>query len=184
MTLEPDEVKNDDSDEIQVDNLTINDAAPNATPLTQPDDSSLIRELRKLARDKPKLVRGKKYTVPGHSIELTSWKMTEWMYTKSPCPFPTLARGLFTRWIPAPGHEHDPEGKAGAGRDQIVVRGYDKFFNMYEVKWNTVSFKFIIWIILTLFSGSPLPFTRSLHILLPLRAMAASSSCPPLRPQI
>lgn len=142
----------DDVDEVQVDKLNISDAPDEPAPPTQPDDSSLIRALRKIAKDQPKLVRGKKYSVPGQSIELTSWKMTEWMYTKSPCPFPTLARGLFTRWIPAPGHESEPEGKPGAGKDQIVVRGYDKFFNMNEVKWNT-------WEALAVHTTSPYTLT-------------------------
>ncbi|CAE6427063.1 unnamed protein product [Rhizoctonia solani] len=135
-TLEPADHKEDDVDDVQIDKLNLSDTADEIVP-PRADDASLIRELRSLAKKQPKLVRGKKYAIPGQSIELTSWKMTEWMYTKSPCPFPTLARGLFTRWIPAQGHENDPEGASGAGRDQIVVRGYDKFFNMNEVKWNT-----------------------------------------------
>lgn len=131
-------VEHTDVDEIQIDKLAISDDTK-AIPPAQPDDSSLIRELRDLAAKQPKLVRGKRYAIPGQDLELTSWRMTEHMYTRSPCPFPTLARGLFTRWVPNPGHEKDPEGKKGSGRDQIVVRGYDKFFNMNEVKWNTVS---------------------------------------------
>ncbi|KAJ1948885.1 trna ligase, partial [Dispira parvispora] len=43
------------------------------------------------------------------------------MYKKVPCPFPILARGLFTR-----------PSEDGAGYD-IVARGYDKFFNLGEV---------------------------------------------------
>ncbi|KAG9120006.1 hypothetical protein FRC07_004682, partial [Ceratobasidium sp. 392] len=125
-----------DVDEIQIDRLNISKKAP-IIPPTQPDDSDLIGKLRHLAKNQPKLVRGKKYDVPGQDFKLTSWKMTEHMYTRSPCPFPTLARGLFTQWVPKRGQEDEPEGKKGAGRDQIVVRGYDKFFNMNEVKWNT-----------------------------------------------
>ncbi|CAE6464431.1 hypothetical protein ACGC1H_006065 [Rhizoctonia solani] len=135
--LEPADLKEDDVEEVQIDQLKLSDTTDEAAPSPRTDDAHLIRELRSLAKKQPKLVRGKKYAVPGQSIELTSWKMTEWMYTKSPCPFPTLARGLFTRWIPARGHENDPQGAPGAGEDQIVVRGYDKFFNMNEVKWNT-----------------------------------------------
>ena len=131
-------VEHNDVDEIQVEKLAISDDTK-LIPPAQPDDSALICALRELAAKQPKLVRGKKYVIPGQNLQLTSWKMTEHMYTRSPCPFPTLARGLFTRWVPYPGHEDDPEGKKGSGRDQIVVRGYDKFFNMNEVKWNTVS---------------------------------------------
>ncbi|KAG8733154.1 hypothetical protein FRC11_008359 [Ceratobasidium sp. 423] len=151
--LEPADLQ-DDVDEARIDKLQISDPGPvdKTAPLTQPDDSDLIRQLRSLAKKQPKLIRGKKYAIPGQSIELTSWKMTEWMYTKSPCPFPTLARGLFTRWIPARGHEKDPEGAPGAGKDQIVVRGYDKFFNMNEVKWNT-------WEALEIHTTSPYTLT-------------------------
>ncbi|QRW07501.1 tRNA ligase [Ceratobasidium sp. AG-Ba] len=119
-----------DVDEVKIDTLEISNRS--SIPPTQPDDSDLIRELRALAKNQPKLVRGKKYDVPGQKFQLTSWKMTEHMYTRSPCPFPTLARGLFTRWVPNPGREDEPEGTRGAGRDLIVVRGYDKFFNMNE----------------------------------------------------
>lgn len=58
---------------------------------------------------------------------LTSWKMADYAYKRDPCPFPTRARGLFTERI-------DPV------RDEyrIVVRGYDKFFNVNEVSWTHV----------------------------------------------
>ncbi|KAF8754605.1 RNA ligase [Rhizoctonia solani] len=147
---ESDDIK-DDVDEVKIDKLNLSDT-DEVIPPSQPDDSALIRQLRSLAKKQPKLIRGKKYTIAGQSIELTSWKMTEWMYTKSPCPFPTLARGLFTRWVPARGHENDPEGAPGAGKDQIVVRGYDKFFNMNEVKWNT-------WEALEIHTTSPYTLT-------------------------
>ncbi|CEL61453.1 hypothetical protein RSOLAG1IB_10035 [Rhizoctonia solani AG-1 IB] len=150
--LEPDDIQEDEVDEIKIDKLNLSDTADQVILAAQPDDSSLIQQLRSLAKKQPKLVRGKKYAVDGQSVELTSWKMTEWMYTKSPCPFPTLARGLFTRWIPARGHDNEPEGTPGAGRDQIVVRGYDKFFNMNEVKWNT-------WEALEIHTTSPYTLT-------------------------
>ncbi|KAG8793817.1 hypothetical protein FRC12_001517 [Ceratobasidium sp. 428] len=140
-----------DVDEIQIDKFDVPDNIA-LIPPAQPDDSDLIGKLRHMAKNQPKLVRGKKYDVPGQKLKLTSWKMTEHMYTRSPCPFPTIARGLFTQWVPKPGHEDEPEGKKGAGRDQIVVRGYDKFFNMNEVKWNT-------WESLALHTTSPYVLT-------------------------
>ncbi|KAK4057376.1 tRNA ligase [Microbotryomycetes sp. JL221] len=54
--------------------------------------------------------------------ELTSWKMADYAYKREPCPFPTRARGLFTQKV-----DHD--------QHRIVVRGYDKFFNVGEVSW-------------------------------------------------
>ena len=61
--------------------------------------------------------------------------MNEFKYYVVPSPFPTLARGLFTR-----------ELKKDAGSDQpryqIVARGYDKFFNIGEVPWTDVSSTF------------------------------------------
>ena len=54
--------------------------------------------------------------------------MNEFKYYDIPSPFPTLARGLFTRELVTD----------GAKKYQIVVRGYDKFFNIGEVPWTTV----------------------------------------------
>lgn len=72
--------------------------------------------------------------------------MNEWKYNVQPSPFPTLARGLFTEWVPASskawsdGTEEVKEGKLDSeGFHRVVARGYDKFFNMNEVRWNTVS---------------------------------------------
>ncbi|KZO94493.1 hypothetical protein CALVIDRAFT_546271 [Calocera viscosa TUFC12733] len=77
---------------------------------------------------------------------ITSWKMTEHLYRQSPCPFPTLARGMFTTWTSESGNPeplvnggkrnwgvrvHEEKG----GQWRIVARGYDKFFNVGEVGW-------------------------------------------------
>ncbi|EKM56290.1 uncharacterized protein PHACADRAFT_253339 [Phanerochaete carnosa HHB-10118-sp] len=53
--------------------------------------------------------------------------MNEFKYYDIPSPFPTLARGLFTRDITVDGEE----------KHRIVARGYDKFFNIGEVPWTT-----------------------------------------------
>lgn len=58
----------------------------------------------------------------GNKVYLTSWHMQDYAYKRDPCPFPTRARGLFT------------------SQDRIVLRGYDKFFNVGEVSWTKVSF--------------------------------------------
>ncbi|KAJ7434866.1 RNA ligase-domain-containing protein [Mycena latifolia] len=91
---------------------------------TAPEDSALIKELFALSKN-GKLVRSSTYTAPADpSISVRSWKMTEHKYYVVPSPFPTLARGIFT--TEQPGGEH-----------RIVVRGYDKFFNIGEVGWTT-----------------------------------------------
>lgn len=65
--------------------------------------------------------------------------MTEHMYFNANNPFPTLARGLFTEEVED--GDDIPPGVSGSGqgRDRIVARGYDKFFNIDEVEWTSVS---------------------------------------------
>jgi len=61
----------------------------------------------------------------GRSVD--SWRMQDWDYKKE--GLPTYARGLFTTINPRTGHH------------EIVVRGYDKFFNHGEVRsteWENV----------------------------------------------
>ena len=95
------------------------------------EDSDLIEDLKALSKKSPKLVRSTEYRAPADgSIFVRSWKMNEFKYYDIPSPFPTLARGLFTQEIKLPGKKV---------RHRIVARGYDKFFNIGEVPWNTVS---------------------------------------------
>lgn len=64
--------------------------------------------------------------VVGSGIEVDSWRMQDWDYKKP--NLPTYARGLFT----TTNSKNQPE---------IVVRGYDKFFNHGEVRkteWRNV----------------------------------------------
>jgi tRNA ligase len=65
------------------------------------------------------------FTLPsGRTVD--SWKMNDWDYKKE--HLPTYARGLFTY-------------KNLDGKDEIAVRGYDKFFNHGEVRkteWKNV----------------------------------------------
>ncbi|KAK9728386.1 tRNA ligase [Basidiobolus ranarum] len=91
------------------------------------EEDSLINKLIDLSQ--PKLVDGKKeksfirqkeYELPTGTI-ISSWKFTEYLYSRDPCPFPTLARGLFTT-------------TTKDGHHKILIRGYDKFFNVGEVK--------------------------------------------------
>lgn len=59
--------------------------------------------------------------------------MNEFKYYDIPSPFPTLARGLFTVELPKETEDEDEDR-----RYRIVVRGYDKFFNIGEVPWTHV----------------------------------------------
>ncbi|KAG6335866.1 hypothetical protein ID866_3231 [Astraeus odoratus] len=94
------------------------------------EDSNLVADLYRLSKKSPKLVRSHTYAAPSDpTIVVTSWKMNEFKYYDVPSPFPTLARGLFTRELPS--EDKEP-------RYQIVARGYDKFFNIGEVPWTDV----------------------------------------------
>ena len=95
------------------------------------EDHELIDSLKALSKKSPKLVKSSEYQAPADpSIFVRSWKMNEFKYYDVPSPFPTLARGLFTQ---------DIKGSSGKMRHRIVARGYDKFFNIGEVPWTTVS---------------------------------------------
>lgn len=61
--------------------------------------------------------------------------MNEFKYYDIPSPFPTLARGLFTVRL----NDEDQVGGEDDDRHVVVARGYDKFFNIGEVPWTTVS---------------------------------------------
>jgi len=97
------------------------------------EDSKLIADLYKLSNKNPKLVKSNTYAAPADpNVTIRSWKMNEFKYYDIPSPFPTLARGLFTTELPN-------KGTDGEQKYRIVVRGYDKFFNIGEVPWTNVS---------------------------------------------
>lgn len=123
------------------------------------DDDELIQALDKLSLESKKLVKSTVHTAPADSsIKIRSWKMNEFKYNVHPSPFPTLARGLFTRRVnidengdadlssashssktPASEDVEGDQDHETNSKQVIVARGYDKFFNMGEVPWNTVS---------------------------------------------
>jgi tRNA ligase len=59
------------------------------------------------------------FDVVGSDIKVDSWKYQEWDYKRD--DLPTYARGLFTT-------------RTKRGTPEIVTRGYDKFFNVGEVR--------------------------------------------------
>ncbi|OWZ44630.1 tRNA ligase [Cryptococcus neoformans] len=113
----------------------------------------LLNALRDLHATDPKAIRTTVHRYPAalyahgqddHARDrfITSWKMTEHMYFKKSLVFPTLARGLFTEEVlegdPMPPLEtcsHQSESNPDAPNERIVLRGYDKFFNIGEVSW-------------------------------------------------
>jgi hypothetical protein len=95
--------------------------------MSSDEDHELIQALYALNKRAPKLCKPSIQSPPAHPEEMiTTWKMNEFKYYDIPSPFPTLARGLFTR-------RREKDDKF-----EIVARGYDKFFNIGEVPWNTV----------------------------------------------
>jgi tRNA ligase len=93
---------------------------------------ALVAELYELNKKNKKLVHPSDQHPPNApDVRITSWKMSEFRYYDIPSPFPTLARGLFTQKVD--------------GQFKITVRGYDKFFNIGEVPWNTVSCFVSMW---------------------------------------
>lgn len=60
------------------------------------------------------------FKVADTDMTVDSWKFADWDYKKK--GLPTFARGLFTYRDPA------------SENHQIVIRGYDKFFNINEIK--------------------------------------------------
>jgi len=109
--------------------------------------TNLVNALAKLSRADHKLVSSKVHEVETKrgTKRVRSWKMNEYKYAVQPSPFPTLARGLFTEWLPdkPPKNEKFVSDKPEVdkeGRHRVIARGYDKFFNIGEVRWTSVSF--------------------------------------------
>ncbi|RMZ80364.1 hypothetical protein DV738_g2854, partial [Chaetothyriales sp. CBS 135597] len=66
------------------------------------------------------------YPVAGSNITVDSWRFQDWDYKRD--DLPTYARGLFTT-------------KRSDNKHEIVIRGYDKFFNVDEVtstRWSQI----------------------------------------------
>lgn len=92
--------------------------------------ASLLKGLEQAGVKKGRsTVHCKKSTFPVHGtdgISVDSWRFQDWDYKRP--DLPTYARGLFT-------------SRRKDGTPEIVIRGYDKFFNVGEVsetKWENV----------------------------------------------
>ncbi|KAF0554865.1 tRNA ligase [Gigaspora margarita] len=100
------------------------------TEQDQKEAHELIQRLYEKCKEKGKSRKASfkrnDYTHQPSGIIISSWKMNDWDYKKREVPTP--ARGLFTRLT-------------DENRYEIVVRGYDKFFNIGEVertKWESI----------------------------------------------
>jgi len=133
------------------------------------DEDALVRALDALSLKNKKLVKSTVHDAPADpEIKISSWKMDEFKYSVHPSPFPTLARGLFTRKIVdtedvvasdddstgVPAQDASVDGRKRHDRHIIVARGYDKFFNIGEVPWNSVS---ITILCPNIFDDAPVP---------------------------
>lgn len=84
---------------------------------------------QKTRREGKRTYTCKKTTFPvagSDNISVNSWRFMDWDYKRD--NLPTYARGLFT-------------SKRKDGTPEIVVRGYDKFFNIdevYNTKWQNI----------------------------------------------
>ncbi|KAF7730681.1 hypothetical protein EC973_001630 [Apophysomyces ossiformis] len=85
-------------------------------------DHDLIQQLFALKTEKKRVIRDKTFTI-NDDLTVRSWTMQDYLYKQQPRLYPIKARGLFTT-----------ENKEG--QHSIVIRGYDKFFNIGEVAWN------------------------------------------------
>jgi len=110
--------------------------AEDIKPLYAPQDVQEVAALvRTLEESTGKSKQGKKtfsckkatFSVAGtDGITVDSWRFQDWDYKRR--DLPTYARGLFTT-------------RTKQGTPEIVVRGYDKFFNVgevHETKWENV----------------------------------------------
>lgn len=89
-------------------------------------DASLVADLNAAAEQEVKTGRAKRMQNEiwdNPDLILNSWKFNEWDYYNSKLKLPIRARGLFTKG------------------NKIIVRGYDKFFNINETsetKWENI----------------------------------------------
>ncbi len=92
--------------------------------------AGLVRSLEEYTKGKKGGVHVKKtkFDVAGSrdGLRVDSWRFQDWDYKKR--DLPTYARGLFT-------------SRNKEGTPEIVIRGYDKFFNtgeVHETQWENI----------------------------------------------
>ncbi|CAB4394600.1 unnamed protein product [Rhizophagus irregularis] len=113
-----DEIKKSTKSDTSQDSIQID-------PVTQKDLTEADELISNLYKSKGKKVKRNEFVHKSSGVTLSSWKMNEWDYKKHRTP--TQARGLFTRETNS--------------KNEIVIRGYDKFFNIDEVtetKWEEI----------------------------------------------
>ena len=122
---------------ISVQHTASTDFGKDVTNIKVPYAAQDIQEIAGLVRSLEGFTQGKKggvhvkktkFNVEGSRDGLTvdSWRFQDWDYKKG--NLPTYARGLFT-------------SRSKTGTPEIVIRGYDKFFNtdeVHETKWENI----------------------------------------------
>lgn len=96
---------------------------------TGKSDSKLLADLNAAAVSKERRGKARKNLYPlwtNPKINITGWSFQEFDYGKPNIPLASNARGLFT--MPVAKSEGDAQNE-----ERIVVRGYDKFFNINEL---------------------------------------------------
>lgn len=93
--------------------------------LNQDQIQTVVEKLYQVKKETPKELRNKDFTLEDGQV-WTSWTVRESVYKKKCDTFPTMARGLFT--------------KETKGEYDIMVRGYDKFFNVLETNATQVRY--------------------------------------------
>ncbi|KAI9221500.1 RNA ligase-domain-containing protein [Blastocladiella britannica] len=79
--------------------------------------------------------------IPANLPMLASWHVNEWAYKKDGSKLPTMARGLFTRQTNGSATDFEPTRDLNDHAEyEIVIRGYDKFFNLGEVPYTALPF--------------------------------------------
>jgi tRNA ligase len=134
---------------------------PSVDPQTSALLASLHSSVKKSEANPKPLIKSTLHRVPKHRepatpksilstpssddvYEVTSWKTVEFAYRKAAevgigKDLPTLARGLFTVRQGDQAADHGvSDDVSGSSHDRIVVRGYDKFFNVGEISWTKV----------------------------------------------
>lgn len=86
--------------------------------LHQSKINQVVKDLEQYKKDFHKELRSRDFTMENGQV-WTSWTMRETCYKKKADTFPTMARGIFTQ-------------RLANDQYQVMVRGYDKFFNVFE----------------------------------------------------
>lgn len=129
--------------------MASNPSSSSTSSSIHPTDG-FISKLRTAASAEKALIRPTEFYIESNGVDsnsynVTGWKTQEFAYrlnSKLDSRLPTLARGLFTTKVHhSDSVEANQDGAQPRSNQQnrIAVRGYDKFFNLDEMPWTSVS---------------------------------------------